>query len=240
MHASMEAGVDISADRLARLKNAGRQNNWRVKNQRGTLPSKSVPKRKSLFLLARPSTAPRTCWRPFRRRCISRSRTRPTASSKQLRDVSRALANAHRLFVESRWKGAELLSLAKEELAAYCQSGETRARIDGPNLLLEPEHGSRRSRLPCMRWRLMRPSMGALSVPEGHVQIQLVAPGRQAARPPAGPETGGPARQVANAGQASATRVMDSMIRGQLKAPSIALRLARGRTLRAKLSLIPT
>ena len=32
-----------------------------------------------------------------------------------------ALANVHKLFVESRWTGAKLHSLVREELAAYCQ-----------------------------------------------------------------------------------------------------------------------
>ena len=40
-----------------------------------------------------------------------------------------ALANVHRLFVESRWAGAELHSLVKEELAAYSQ-GRRDARAD--------------------------------------------------------------------------------------------------------------
>ncbi len=39
-----------------------------------------------------------------------------------------ALANVHRLFVESRWTGAELHSVVTDELAAYCQEGrDTRA-----------------------------------------------------------------------------------------------------------------
>ena len=49
-----------------------------------------------------------------------------------------ALANVHRLFVESRWEGADLRSLAQEELAAYSPGRETRVQIDGPSVLLEP------------------------------------------------------------------------------------------------------
>src|SRR5207249_3041808 len=48
-----------------------------------------------------------------------------------------ALANVHALFVQSRWTGAELHRLVAQELSPYCQEGETRARIDGPSLLLE-------------------------------------------------------------------------------------------------------
>ena len=41
-----------------------------------------------------------------------------------------ALANVHRLFVQSRWAGAELRSLVNEELAAYCRDGRgTRAIV---------------------------------------------------------------------------------------------------------------
>jgi PAS domain S-box-containing protein len=50
----------------------------------------------------------------------------------------RALANVHSLFVESRWIGAELSTIAKQELAPYSEKDEKRVRIDGPQVLLEP------------------------------------------------------------------------------------------------------
>ena len=49
-----------------------------------------------------------------------------------------ALANVHSLFVQTRWIGAELSTIAKQELAPYFEKGEMRARIDGPQVLLEP------------------------------------------------------------------------------------------------------
>lgn len=49
-----------------------------------------------------------------------------------------ALAKVHTLFAQSRWAGAELFSIAKQELAPYLRDGEPRARIDGPHLLLTP------------------------------------------------------------------------------------------------------
>ena len=49
-----------------------------------------------------------------------------------------ALANVHALFVKTRWKGAELSSLAVQELAPYLHGNEARLRIDGPQLLLDP------------------------------------------------------------------------------------------------------
>ena len=49
----------------------------------------------------------------------------------------RALANVHSLFVETRWVGAELSTIATQELAPY-SGNKTRVRIEGPQVLLEP------------------------------------------------------------------------------------------------------
>ena len=51
----------------------------------------------------------------------------------------RALANVHSLFVQTRWIGAELSAIARQELAPYFEKGEQRARIDGPQVLLDPD-----------------------------------------------------------------------------------------------------
>jgi two-component sensor histidine kinase len=51
----------------------------------------------------------------------------------------RALANVHSLFVQTRWIGAELSTIARQELAPYFKKGEQRARIDGPQVLLDPD-----------------------------------------------------------------------------------------------------
>jgi PAS domain S-box-containing protein len=52
----------------------------------------------------------------------------------------RALANVHSLFVETRWIGAELTTIATQELAPYSREGEaTRVRIEGPQVLLKPD-----------------------------------------------------------------------------------------------------
>ena len=53
-----------------------------------------------------------------------------------------ALANVHRLFVATRWEGADLHNLIKDELAAYVNDGESRATIEGLTLLLDPVHRS--------------------------------------------------------------------------------------------------
>jgi PAS domain S-box-containing protein len=49
-----------------------------------------------------------------------------------------ALANVHSLFVQTRWTGAELSTIARQELAPY-EKGEARARVHGPQVLLEPD-----------------------------------------------------------------------------------------------------
>src|ERR1700722_14459874 len=49
-----------------------------------------------------------------------------------------ALANVHSLFVETRWIGAELSTIAAQELTPYFAKDERRVRIDGPEVLLEP------------------------------------------------------------------------------------------------------
>jgi PAS domain S-box-containing protein len=49
-----------------------------------------------------------------------------------------ALANVHSLFVATRWIGAELSAIATQEFAPYSATGGKRARIDGPQVLLEP------------------------------------------------------------------------------------------------------
>jgi two-component sensor histidine kinase len=48
------------------------------------------------------------------------------------------MANVHSLFVETRWTGAEISAIAKQELAPYLDAHDTRVRMDGPQAVLEP------------------------------------------------------------------------------------------------------
>ncbi len=50
-----------------------------------------------------------------------------------------ALANVHSLFIQSRWRGAELGNLVKQELSPYSHDGEERTQIDGPTVILKPD-----------------------------------------------------------------------------------------------------
>jgi PAS domain S-box-containing protein len=81
-----------------------------------------------------------------------------------------ALARVHALFVESRWLGAELSSIAGQELAPYLRKGERRARIDGPHLMLAP---STAQAVAVILHELSTNAAkhGSLSVPEGQVDV---------------------------------------------------------------------
>src|ERR1700751_33466 len=57
---------------------------------------------------------------------------------KAIKGRIQALASVHSLFVATRWIGAELSTIAENELAPYSGTGEKRVRIDGPQILLEP------------------------------------------------------------------------------------------------------
>jgi two-component sensor histidine kinase len=125
-----------------------------------------------------------------------------------------ALANVHRLFVESRWQGAELHSLAKEELAAFSQGRETRVQIDGPSVLLEP-NAAQAIAVTLHELAPNAAKYGALSVTDGHVRVEwsqeqngrLVLRWTEKGGPPVEP----PTRRGFGA------RVMEKMVRGQLK-----------------------
>jgi PAS domain S-box-containing protein len=81
-----------------------------------------------------------------------------------------ALASVHRLFVDSRWTGADLRTIASEELAPYCQSDKSRAQIDGDHVMLEP---TRAQTLAVVFHELATNAAkyGALSIPIGKVRI---------------------------------------------------------------------
>jgi PAS domain S-box-containing protein len=82
----------------------------------------------------------------------------------------RALANVHSLFVETRWIGAELSAIATQELAPYFDKNETRLRIEGPQVLLEPDAAQaiavalHELATNCIKY-------GALSVAKGQIDL---------------------------------------------------------------------
>ena len=127
-----------------------------------------------------------------------------------------ALANAHRLFVQSSWTGAELHDLVTQELSPYCQDGETRARIDGVNVMLEPNMAQ--TIAMCVHELATNAAKyGALSLPGGHVRIEWshAADGRVVLR---WTETNGPPVEPPTR-RGVGLRVMEAMV-GHLKGES--------------------
>jgi PAS domain S-box-containing protein len=68
---------------------------------------------------------------------LSRSDT-PEGLKQAIEGRILALAKVHSLFVESRWTGAELSTIARQELAPYSEKHEKSVQIHGPQVLLEP------------------------------------------------------------------------------------------------------
>ncbi len=125
-----------------------------------------------------------------------------------------ALANVHRLFVESRWAGAELHNLVKDELAGYSQDGEEHVQVDGPKVLLAPNEAQAIA-VTLHELATNAAKYGGLSTPEGKVRVEWsrAADGRLVLR---WTETGGPSVKAPTR-EGFGTRVVESMIQGQLK-----------------------
>jgi PAS domain S-box-containing protein len=81
-----------------------------------------------------------------------------------------ALASVHRLFVDSRWTGADLRTIVTDELAPYCQTDKSRAQIDGDRVILEPTLAQTLA-VVFHELATNAAKYGALSVPEGKVRI---------------------------------------------------------------------
>jgi len=125
-----------------------------------------------------------------------------------------ALANVHALFAQSRWTGADLRTLAVQELSPYCQGEQGRAHFDGPDVMLEP--GTAQIVGVCLHELATNAAKyGALSRPQGHVWIawSRTSVGRVVL---SWTETGGPPVSRP-ARQGFGTRVMKNMIEVQLK-----------------------
>ena len=86
----------------------------------------------------------------------------------------RALANAHTLLAQSRWAGADLRNLALEELSPYCAADDgkdgSRARIEGPSLMLE-QQPAQAIALALHELTTNAVKYGALSIPSGRIAL---------------------------------------------------------------------
>jgi PAS domain S-box-containing protein len=123
-----------------------------------------------------------------------------------------ALAKVNTLFVESRWAGADLRSLATRELMAYVEETEARVRIEGPAVLLEP-NTAQTAAILLHELATNAAKYGSLSVPEGGVELSWsLAADRMFSL--CWIESGGPTATPPTH-RGSGTRIMESMI-GQL------------------------
>jgi PAS domain S-box-containing protein len=124
-----------------------------------------------------------------------------------------ALANVHSIFIETRWIGAELSTIATQELTPYFERNERRVRIDGPQVLLEP-NAAQAIAITLHELATNAAKYGALSVANGQVDLKWLheADGRLILR---WREMRGPAVQIPTH-QGFGTRIIERII-GQLK-----------------------
>ena len=120
-----------------------------------------------------------------------------------------ALANVNSIFVETRWIGAELSTIAAQELAPYVEHDKTRVRIEGPQVLLEPNMAQAMA-VALHELATNAAKYGALSTDEGLIEIEWSheADGRLILR---WTETNGPAVQMPTR-QGFGRRVIDRTI----------------------------
>jgi two-component sensor histidine kinase len=81
-----------------------------------------------------------------------------------------ALANVHLLFAGTRRIGAELSIIASQELAPYSGEGETRVRIEGPQVVLEPD-AAQAMAVVLHELATNAAKYGALSIADGRIDL---------------------------------------------------------------------
>jgi PAS domain S-box-containing protein len=101
-----------------------------------------------------------------------------------------ALAHAHKLLANSRWRSADLGALVREELLPYCE-GTLRCSIHGPRLALPPSLAQGVS-MAVHELATNALKYGALSAPDGHVEVSWTNGGPGQPSVVTWRETGGP------------------------------------------------
>ena len=97
----------------------------------------------------------------------------PEELKKAIEGRIQALANVHSLFVESRWIGADLSTVAAQELDPYLAKGEQRVRIAGPSVLLEP-NAAQAFAVTLHELATNAAKYGSLSGSEGQVGLEWI------------------------------------------------------------------
>jgi two-component sensor histidine kinase len=144
---------------------------------------------------------------------LSRSDT-PDGFKLAIEGRVQALAKLNDLIVKSRWAGADLTSIATQELAPYLSDGQGRARIDGPHVVLSP-NTAQLVAVTLHELTTNAAKYGSLSTPRGQVEVTWI-------RAPDGllilhwTESGGPPAKKPTR-QGFGTSVIERIIREQLK-----------------------
>ena len=125
-----------------------------------------------------------------------------------------ALAKVHGLFVESRWRGADLFDLATAELMPYSDDDRARVRIAGPKLSLTPNAAQ------CLAVILHElatnaAKYGSLSACDGRLDVTWSLDGGDTIRI-VWSESNGPA-VVRPSRRGVGMKVMETLVAGQLK-----------------------
>jgi PAS domain S-box-containing protein len=129
-----------------------------------------------------------------------------------IRGRIRALADVNSIFVETRWTGAELSIIAKQELAPYFGENEKSVRIDGPQITLKSAVAQAVA-ISLHELDTNSAKYGALSTPTGRIELTwTVTEGNLELR---WAETGGPAVQMP-ASRGFGSKLVEQMI-GALK-----------------------
>lgn len=101
---------------------------------------------------------------------LSQSET-PDGLKRAIEGRIQALANVHSLFVKTRWNGADLSTIATQELAPYSEKNQRRVRIDGPPVFLEPDLAQAIA-ISLHELATNAAKYGALAVPDGQVELK--------------------------------------------------------------------
>jgi PAS domain S-box-containing protein len=144
---------------------------------------------------------------------LSRADT-PEGLKRTIEGRIQALANVHRLFVETRWVGADLANIIAQEMAPYSREGDGRARIDGPHVMIEPNMAQAIA-VTVHELATNAAKYGALTQAGGSVRVEwsLIDDDRFVLR---WTENNGPRTQPPGS-RGFGMRVMEGMIAGQPK-----------------------